>query len=248
MNDEETQGIIQARNQGKKKDFKIRETNGMPMQESRMYVPNNMELKKAILDEAHILAYAMHSRASQSKKKEAFWIDAATSRSTMEMGKYYYGFCVQASSTTYHPQTDGQSERTMQTLEDMLRSSVLHFGDAWHKRLDLMEFAYNNSFHSSIGNWVFLNLSPWKGVVRFGKKGKLSPRYIGPYMITERVGEVAYRLDLPPELSKVHNVFHVFMLHYYVSDPSQVIPPQPMEINSNLTYDVEPVTILDWKD
>ncbi|KAM2086620.1 hypothetical protein ACFX1R_024134 [Malus domestica] len=64
----------------------------------------------------------------------------------------------------------------------------------------------------NVGDWVFLKLSPWKGVVRFGKKGKLSPRYIGPYMITERVGEVAYRLELPSELSKVHDVFHVSML------------------------------------
>ncbi|XP_068317051.1 uncharacterized protein [Pyrus communis] len=61
-----------------------------------------------------------------------------------------------------------------------------------------------------VGDWVFLKLSPWRGVVRFGKKGKLSPRYIGPYMVTERVGEVAYRLELPPELAKVHNVFHVW--------------------------------------
>ncbi|XP_070679796.1 uncharacterized protein [Malus domestica] len=87
-----------------------------------------------------------------------------------------------------------------------------------------------------------------KGVVQFGKKGKLSPRYIGPYMITERVGEVAYRLELPPELSKVHDVFHVSMLRHYVSDPSHVIPPQPLEINSDLTYDEKSVTILDWKD
>ncbi|XP_070672116.1 uncharacterized protein [Malus domestica] len=79
-------------------------------------------------------------------------------------------------------------------------------------------------------------------------KGKLSPRYIGPYMITERVGEVVYRLELPPELSKVHDVFHVSMLRHYVSDPSHVIPPQPSEINPDLTYDKEPVTLLDWKD
>ncbi|XP_070667994.1 uncharacterized protein [Malus domestica] len=63
-----------------------------------------------------------------------------------------------------------------------------------------------------VGDWVFLKLSPWKGVVRFGKKGKLSPRYIGPYQIVERVGEIAYRLALPPELARVHNVFHVSML------------------------------------
>ncbi|XP_070676297.1 uncharacterized protein [Malus domestica] len=99
-----------------------------------------------------------------------------------------------------------------------------------------------------VGDWVFLKLSPWKGIVRFGKKGKLSPRYIGPYMITERVGEVAYRLELPPELYKVHDVFHVSMLRHYVSNLSHVIPPQPLEINSDLTYDEEPVTLLDWKD
>ncbi|XP_070676234.1 uncharacterized protein [Malus domestica] len=139
-------------------------------------------------------------------------------------------------STAYHPQTDGKSDRTIQTLEDMLRSSVLQFGDSWHDRLDLMEFAYNNSFHSSIG------------VVRFGKRMMLSPRYIGPYVITERVGEVAYRLELPPELSKVHNVFHVSMLRHYISDPSHVILHQPLEINPDLTYDEEPITILDWKD
>ena len=99
-----------------------------------------------------------------------------------------------------------------------------------------------------VGDWVFLKLSPWKGVVRFGKKGKMSPRYIGPYQITERVGEVAYRLELPPELARVHNVFHVSMLRHYVSDPSHVLPPQPLEINPDLSYEEEPVTILDWKD
>ncbi|XP_068319712.1 uncharacterized protein [Pyrus communis] len=99
-----------------------------------------------------------------------------------------------------------------------------------------------------VGDWVFLKLSPWKGVVRFGKTGKLSPRYIRPYKITERVGEVAYILELPSELAKVHNVFHVSMLRHYVVDPSHVIPHQPLEINPNLTYDEEPVTILDWNE
>ncbi|KAM2554744.1 hypothetical protein TB2_018841 [Malus domestica] len=99
-----------------------------------------------------------------------------------------------------------------------------------------------------VGDWVFLKLSPWKGIVRFGKKGKLSPRYIGPYQITERVCEVAYKLELPSELSRVHDVFHVSMIRHYVSDPSHVLPSQPLEINPNLTYDEELVTILDWKD
>ncbi|XP_068328212.1 uncharacterized protein [Pyrus communis] len=178
--------------------------------------------------------------------------------------------------------TDGQSERTIQTLEDMLRSSVLQFGDAWYKRLDLMEFVYNNNFHSSLGISPFealygkscrtplcwsevrervlvgpeiidettqnVQLSPWRCVVQFGKKDKLSPRYIRPYQITERVGEVAYKLELPSKLAKVHNVFHVSMFRHYVADPSHVIPPQPLEINPNLTFDEEPITILDWKE
>ena len=78
---------------------------------------------------------------------------------------------------------------------------------------------------------VFLRLSPWKGVVRFGKRGKLSPRYIGPFEIVERIGPVAYRLDLPDELFRVHNVFHISMLHKYISDPSHVLETPEIELN-----------------
>ncbi|KAM1765916.1 hypothetical protein ACFX11_004984 [Malus domestica] len=74
-----------------------------------------------------------------------------------------------------------------------------------------------------VGDFVLLKLSPWKRVVRFGKQGKLSPQYVGPYQITERIGVVAYRLELPPELAHVHNVFHVSMHRKYVSDPFHVI-------------------------
>ena len=63
-----------------------------------------------------------------------------------------------------------------------------------------------------VGDMVFLRISPWKGVLRFGKRGKLSPRYIGPYRIVERIGEVAYQLELPSDLDRIHDVFHVFML------------------------------------
>ncbi|KAM2851696.1 hypothetical protein PS2_027782 [Malus domestica] len=93
-----------------------------------------------------------------------------------------------------------------------------------------------------------VRLSPWRGVVRFGKKGKLSPRYTGPYQITERVGEDVYRLELPSELSNVHNVFHVSVIRHYVTNLSHVIPLQPLEFNPYLCYEEEPVTILDWKD
>ncbi|KAL5560854.1 hypothetical protein UlMin_037065 [Ulmus minor] len=74
-----------------------------------------------------------------------------------------------------------------------------------------------------VGDSVFLKVAPMKGVMRFGKKGKLSPRFIGPFEILERIGKVAYKLALPPELSSVHNVFHVSMLKKYMSDPSHVL-------------------------
>ncbi|GKD80074.1 putative reverse transcriptase domain-containing protein [Tanacetum coccineum] len=127
-------------------------------------------------------------------------------------------------SMAYHPQTDGQSKRTIQTLEVMLRACVLDFRGSWDVYLPLVEFSYNNSYHSSVrcapfeavrdrqksyadkrrkpldfsvGEYVLLKVSPWKGVVRFGKKGKLAPRFVRHFEIVKKVGPVAYRLDLP---------------------------------------------------
>ncbi|KAL5554017.1 hypothetical protein UlMin_041418 [Ulmus minor] len=95
---------------------------------------------------------------------------------------------------------------------------------------------------------VFLKVAPMKGVMRFGKKGKLSPRYIGPFEILERVGKVAYKLALPLELSVVHNVFHVAMLRKYVLDPSHVLESELIEVREDLTYEEQPVQVLDRKD
>ncbi|KAI5352715.1 hypothetical protein L3X38_005607 [Prunus dulcis] len=105
-------------------------------------------------------------------------------------------------STVFHPQTDGQSERTIQTLE---------------------------------------------GVVRFGKRGKLSPRYIGPNEIIERVGPVAYRLTLPADLSRLLDVIHISKFRRYISDPSHVLEEQPVELEADFTYGKQPVQILKWK-
>ena len=80
--------------------------------------------------------------------------------------------------------------------------------------------------------------------MRFGKKGKLSPRFIGPYEVIEKVGPVAYHLALPPELEKIHNVFHVLMLRRYRSNPSHVVSSKTIELRPNLTYEEEPVEIL----
>ncbi|KAJ0967756.1 hypothetical protein J5N97_024673 [Dioscorea zingiberensis] len=99
-------------------------------------------------------------------------------------------------------------------------------------------------FGDRVGDGVLLKVSPMKGVMLFGKRGKLSKRYIGPFEILERVGAVAYRLALPPDLEQVHNVFHISMLRKYVPDPSHVIQHVPVEIHEDMTYEERPVEIL----
>ncbi|KAD3336514.1 hypothetical protein E3N88_32033 [Mikania micrantha] len=217
-------------------------------------------------------------------------------------------------STAYHPQTDGQSERMIQTLEDMLRACVVDFGNSWETHLPLVEFSYNNSYHTSIkaapfealygrkcrspicwaevgdsqltgpelvhettekivqirnrmaaardsqksyadkrrkplefqvGDKVLLKVSPWKGVIRFGKRGKLNPRYIGPFEILKRIGLVAYQLNLPTELDGVHNVFHVSNLKKCLSDETLVVPLDEIQVDEQLRFVEEPVEIMD---
>ncbi|XP_070048586.1 uncharacterized protein [Nicotiana tomentosiformis] len=94
-------------------------------------------------------------------------------------------------------------------------------------------------------DWVFLKVSPMKGIIRFGKKGKLSPRYVGQYRITQRIGQVAYKLDLPPEMSLVHPVFHVSMLKKVVGNPSAMVPVETIEVSEELSYEEILVDILD---
>ncbi|GJS62789.1 putative reverse transcriptase domain-containing protein [Tanacetum coccineum] len=101
-------------------------------------------------------------------------------------------------STAYHPQTDVQSERTIQTLEDMLRACVIDFGKGWDRHLPLVEFSYNNNYHTSIKAAPFhsKHLSPWKGVIRFGKWGKLNPRYIGPFKIDDKLNFIEESVEI----------------------------------------------------
>ena len=97
----------------------------------------------------------------------------------------------------------------------------------------------------TIGDWVYLKVSPMKGVMRFGKKGKLSPRYIGPYLIIYRMGNVAYELDLPTKLEAIHPVFHIFMLKKCSGDPLLVVPTESIGVKESLSYEEIPVQILD---
>nr|GFB69898.1 putative reverse transcriptase domain-containing protein [Tanacetum cinerariifolium] len=186
-------------------------------------------------------------------------------------------------STAYHLETDGQSERTIQTLKDMLRACAIDFGKCWVNHLPLVEFSYNNSYHASIKAAPFEALygrkcrSPvcWTKVgeaqilgpeliqetnekiiqikqkmqaarvVRFGKRGKLNPRYVGPFRVLEKVGTVAYKLELPQELSRVHNTFHVSNLKKCYSDDPLTVPLDGLRIDDQLHFVEEPIEIMD---
>ena len=99
-----------------------------------------------------------------------------------------------------------------------------------------------------VGDHVFLKVMPKRGVVRFGKRGKLSPRFIGPFEILERIGTIAYRLALSPSMSGVHEVFHFSMLWKYTPDPAHVVDWGPIEVDTNGTFEEGPVCILDCRD
>jgi hypothetical protein len=220
-------------------------------------------------------------------------------------------------SSAYHPQTDGQTERINQILEDMLRACVLQYDQNWDKCLSLAEFSYNNSYQTSlkmapfealyghrcrtplswsqigerkifghdffteaeekvktiqnnlkaaqsrqksyadirrrpvqfqIGDFIYLRVSPTRGIQRFGVKGKLAPRYIGPFKVIENCGPVAYRLQLPLQLAAIHDIFHVSQLRNCVKIPTEIIDPQAIEIESDLTYAEHPIRVLDTKE
>ena len=218
-------------------------------------------------------------------------------------------------SSAFHPQTDGQTERTNQILEDMLRACALKHGGSWDKSLPYAEFSYNNSYQVSLkmspfealygrkcrtplywsetgesqlfgtdivkeaerqvqiirenlraaqsrqkkyadakrrniafeeGDYVYLKVSPIRGLRRFKVRGKLSPRFIGPYKITERVGEVAYRLELPEQLAGVHDVFHISQLKRGLQPHDKTpLVIDGLEVKEDLTIVEYPVKILE---
>ncbi|WVZ58371.1 hypothetical protein U9M48_008650 [Paspalum notatum var. saurae] len=173
----------------------------------------------------------------------------------------------------YHPQTSGQVERVNQILEDMLRSllTTTDTRRAW-KWLLLRPYMVDGVEHRSTGrnqenmshlksysnkrrrplvfeegDHVYLRVSPMKGVHRFGVKGKLAPRYVGPFKITERCGSVVYRLELPPHLAMVHDVFHVSLLKKCLRVPEEVVDTSQIQIQPDLTYEEHPIKIFDQK-
>nr|GEY80918.1 retrotransposon protein, putative, Ty3-gypsy subclass [Tanacetum cinerariifolium] len=129
-------------------------------------------------------------------------------------------------STAYHPETDGQSERTIQTLEDMLRACAMDFGGNWDTHLPLVEFSYNNSYHSSV------KCAPFDALY-------------GPFEIVERIGPVAYQLRLPKELIGVHDMFHVSNLKKCLADVNLHVPLDEVKVYDKLHFVEEPIEILD---
>ncbi|WVZ98149.1 hypothetical protein U9M48_043619 [Paspalum notatum var. saurae] len=216
-------------------------------------------------------------------------------------------------STAYHPQTDGQTERVNQLLEDLLRACVLTYGPNWEDSLPFAEFSYNNSYQASIGmspfqalygrqcrtpllweeagerqffgpamfeeavenvakvrenlriaqsrqksyadkrrreltfeagEFVYLKVSPLRGTKRFYMRGKLAPRYVRPYRIKKKIGELAYEVELPEHLSDVHPVFHVSQLRKCLRLPKDQISPEAVDLQDNLEYSEYPIQIL----
>ncbi|XP_070046920.1 uncharacterized protein [Nicotiana tomentosiformis] len=119
----------------------------------------------------------------------------------------------------------------------------------WLKTAQSRQKSYSDDRRTNLefkeNYWVFLKVFPMKGVMRFGKKGKLSPRYVGPYRIIQRICEVAYKLELPPQISLVHPEFHVSMLKKVVRDPTFIVPVETVEVNEEWTYGEISVSIID---
>jgi hypothetical protein len=132
-----------------------------------------------------------------------------------------------------------EAEATVHHIQENLKATKLRQESYANKRCRPLQF--------EVGDHVYLKVSPMKGVKRFRLKGKLSPRYIGPFPILEKCGKVAYKLELPPSLAGVHDIFHVSQLKKCLKAPVDIVLPEVAPLNTDLTYPEHPIKILDQK-
>nr|GEU68770.1 hypothetical protein [Tanacetum cinerariifolium] len=220
---------------------------------------------KLIMHESYKSKYSIHpgsDKMYQDLKKLYWWPNMKAEIST------YVTLGTQLDiSMAYHPQTDGQSERTIQTLKDILRACVIDFKKGWDRHLPLVEFSYNNSYHTStksapfealydrkfrspicwakVGDMIILKESPRKRGDTFRQTRKLNPRYIRPVKVLAKIGTVTYRLELPDQLSQVHSTFHVYNLKKCYADEPLAILLDKIQIDDKLNFIEAPVEIMD---
>jgi hypothetical protein len=140
----------------------------------------------------------------------------------------------------FGPDLVEEAEATIHCIQDNLKATKSCQETYANKRRRLLEF--------EVGNHVYLRVSPMKGVKRFGVKGKLKPRYIGPFPILEKCGSVAYKLDLPASLAGVHDIFHMSQLKMCLKAPVDIVLPEVTPLEANLSYPEHPIKVLDLKD
>jgi hypothetical protein len=187
-----------------------------------LVVPKNPELRKKILDEAHLSKFSMHPGSNK-----------------MYHDLRYLYWWTRMKREIFEPDLVLEAEEKVRVIKKNLEAAQAR-QKSYHDKRKPLQF--------EVGDHVYLKVSPTKGVQRFGIKGKLAPRYIGPYEIKANCGPVAYQLKLPPHMSAVHVVFHVSQLRKCARLPTEVLPEPELEIEPDLSYQEHPVKVLDQKE
>ncbi|GKA03656.1 putative reverse transcriptase domain-containing protein [Tanacetum coccineum] len=293
----------------RKERVKSRRVRGMILAaQSEAFKQENVLLVGSVMDEAHASRYLVHPGVDNRLQCQRLLACCNNLRYLSENeieSPWILSLNFQGQSSEYdviwvmYPQADGQSERMIRALEDIMRACVIDFGSSYHLSIRCAPFedlygrkcrspvlwaeireisltglelvqettdkvvlvkekpkaarVYQKSYvdyrrkplEFEVGDRVLLKVTPWKGVVCFGKKGKLAPRYVGPFEFLERIGLVAYRLRLPEELNSVHDTFHVSNLKKCLADATLHVPLNKINVDKTLRFIEEPVKIMD---